>query len=326
MRNVKYNETGALPQASREFDNARMQYLELAAKIKSAKQSLGLPPGIESELIIDAKELYDNAGTDTDGITHRLDTATQRADSKSGEKRAIIGGVVAGAGVIGGLAGNALINSKDESVRALAGDLKTAAVGKVSEKINGGVKNSGAAASAGTKTGTAGTAAKKPANYMSAKAREDLFERLGGTGYAEDAVVAIENNPAFQSLESDEQVDVGKILGKKGGKTVSEMTPEKLTAEIQAYKKDTGYAREGGKITDADTRKTIAGLLDPTSSSSYTESVVVMMEHNARFNALEDAHKIGFVKQWKKTAKAVNDLTQKDLTLAIIDYEKSQKK
>jgi hypothetical protein len=126
MRNVKYNEVGQTPTEAaliwkddkkgnkKFFSDARLEYAVIVGKMKAAKENLGLAPGIEAETIVDTSRLYDNAGTDTDGINHRLDTATQRADSKSGEKRAIIGGVVAGAGVVGGLIGNAVINGKKD--------------------------------------------------------------------------------------------------------------------------------------------------------------------------------------------------------------------
>jgi hypothetical protein len=110
IRNVAYNGVGAAPPETRELADARMKYTLIARKTKTAKESLGMAPGIESDLIISIDALYDNSGTDTDGIFHHFDTATERADSGAGQKRAVIGGVVAGAGIIGGVVGNGFIN------------------------------------------------------------------------------------------------------------------------------------------------------------------------------------------------------------------------
>jgi hypothetical protein len=124
---VKYNEAGHTPPETRDLADARLEYTVLAKKIKTAKENLGMQPGIESELVIvdTTKGLYDNAGTDTGGITHHFDTGTERADSGSGQKRMIAGGVAAGAGVVGGVVGNAVINKKDD--------------GKKDEKGSGGI-------------------------------------------------------------------------------------------------------------------------------------------------------------------------------------------
>lgn len=112
-KNIPYNESGHTPEESRQLADARLKYTVLATKLKSAKESLDMQPGIESELIIDTTNgLYDNSGTDTGGIQHHFDTATERADSGSGQKRMIAGGVAAGAGVIGGVVGNAAINGE----------------------------------------------------------------------------------------------------------------------------------------------------------------------------------------------------------------------
>jgi hypothetical protein len=113
-RNVSYNEVSKTPAETREFSDLRLKYLDVAKKMKSAKENLGMAPGIESELLADTSNLYDNSGTDTDGIAHNFDTATERADDGSGKKRALIGGAIAGVGVIGGAVGNKIINNQSD--------------------------------------------------------------------------------------------------------------------------------------------------------------------------------------------------------------------
>ncbi len=99
------------------------EYTTLAADLKTRKEALGMTPGIESEVILDAATsgLYDNAAT---GITDSAFTslsraltdensddaaewATQRSDTASQLKT---GAIVAGAGALVGIAGNLLIN------------------------------------------------------------------------------------------------------------------------------------------------------------------------------------------------------------------------
>jgi hypothetical protein len=109
-KNVKYAESGTAPEQTRQFVDERLKYIALAQKIKHAKEMLGMAPGIESEIIVDTANLYQGRGTDKDGIAHHFDTATERLESKSGQKRAIIGGVAAAAGIVGGIVGNAIIN------------------------------------------------------------------------------------------------------------------------------------------------------------------------------------------------------------------------
>jgi hypothetical protein len=111
-KNVQYNQQGQTPVGPQSLFDAQLDYVTIARKMKTAKEELGMAPGIESELATDISALYTNRGTDADGIQHRFDTATQRAESKSGEKRAIAGGVAAGVGIVGGLVGNSAINGK----------------------------------------------------------------------------------------------------------------------------------------------------------------------------------------------------------------------
>ena len=134
---IKYNAIGQTPPESRQLTDARYNYVALAAKMKTAKESLGMAPGIESELLIDtSKGLYDNAGTDTNGITHHFDTATERADSNSGRNRAIVGGAVLGVGAVGGAVGNWAINGGGaEKIKSITGGDKDS--GKSDGKSSG---------------------------------------------------------------------------------------------------------------------------------------------------------------------------------------------
>ena len=99
------------------------EYITLASDLKVRKESLGLSPGIESEIIQDAATsgLYDNTSL---GITNTAFTSVSRAlmdeNSDSAKeldlqvsetnKKIKTGGTVGAAGVGVGLIGNILIN------------------------------------------------------------------------------------------------------------------------------------------------------------------------------------------------------------------------
>ncbi|MBR5904023.1 MAG: hypothetical protein IKZ49_00640 [Alphaproteobacteria bacterium] len=103
----------------------RSEYVALAADLKERKEALGMKPGIEAEKIYDKAEmgLYDdeNVGL-TSGTYESLyraqalgseeDQAKLDAQHKEAKNRMIAGGVLVGAGVIGGIVGNSLINGK----------------------------------------------------------------------------------------------------------------------------------------------------------------------------------------------------------------------
>ena len=106
-----------------ELIKIRAEYIALAESLKERKLALGMPPGIESEEIMDraTSGLYDDENI---GITAGSEVSLYRAQVLENEKdqsdlekqekeaknRMVIGGVAAGAGVIGGIAGNAIIN------------------------------------------------------------------------------------------------------------------------------------------------------------------------------------------------------------------------
>ena len=119
----------------------RNEYVTLAASLKERKESLGMKPGIESEEILDKAEmgLYDDENV---GITkghyaslyraqtgNAEDQAKIDAEKSKSEKRVKGGAIAAGIGVVGGIAGNALINGGSgkggglmDKVKDLVGD------------------------------------------------------------------------------------------------------------------------------------------------------------------------------------------------------------
>jgi hypothetical protein len=128
MRTVEHETSGTTPEETRQLVDARLKYAGLAQKMKTAKENLGMAPGIESELVIDTSALYQGRGTDTDGIVHHFDTAEKRKESEEGKKRAIGGGIAAGAGVLVGIGGDAIINDGGP-----LGGISKAIKGKVAE-------------------------------------------------------------------------------------------------------------------------------------------------------------------------------------------------
>ena len=88
----------------------RNEYIELATRLRQAKESLGLPLGIESVEILDPTDanLYDNAAV---GVTdYTLDTAAERAASTETDEKIQTGAITAGVGAAAGLVGNLIIN------------------------------------------------------------------------------------------------------------------------------------------------------------------------------------------------------------------------
>ena len=101
----------------------RTQYMTLAADLKERKDALGMKPGIESEEILDktAMNLYDDEKVGIEsgayGSLYRAkmlnseeDQAKIEEEAKKSKNRVIGGAVAAGAGVVGGVIGNTLIN------------------------------------------------------------------------------------------------------------------------------------------------------------------------------------------------------------------------
>lgn len=99
----------------------RNEYIALAIDLQQRKEQLGLSPGIESNIPEEMPGLYDNVSIGvTDGayasVSRALtnpegaDAAEWNAQSVESKNKVKTGGVVGGAGVIGGAIGNILIN------------------------------------------------------------------------------------------------------------------------------------------------------------------------------------------------------------------------
>ena len=107
------------------------EYIKLAADLKEAKEGLGMKPGIESEVVFDkaATGLYDNESLGRLGGTFASlsralldessrdasEIAKQQADT---EQRKTIGMVATGAGVVGGVVGNMVVNKNAPKERS----------------------------------------------------------------------------------------------------------------------------------------------------------------------------------------------------------------
>ncbi|MBQ7409281.1 MAG: hypothetical protein IJV03_01825, partial [Alphaproteobacteria bacterium] len=108
-----------------EMMKLRAEYIALANDLKERKTALGMKPGIESEEILDKATmgLYDDESI---GITNGAYSSLYRAkmlgseedqakidsERKASKNRVIAGGVLVGAGVVGGIIGNSAINGK----------------------------------------------------------------------------------------------------------------------------------------------------------------------------------------------------------------------
>ncbi len=110
-----------------ELMKLRSEYFALAKDLKERKEALGMKAGIESEEILDKSQtgLYDddNIGINSGAyeslyrakmLESENDQAKIDENADASKKRVIGGGVAAGAGVIGGTVGNAIINRKSD--------------------------------------------------------------------------------------------------------------------------------------------------------------------------------------------------------------------
>lgn len=130
---VKHGETNVELPGANELFNTYNEYVSLANDVKARKSSLGIKPGIESEVILDTSSLYDigdtggangtyaslyRAMTDTTG-----DDAKQISERKSKTAQNLkTGAITAGAGVAIGMIGNLIINggrATDKSAQLL---------------------------------------------------------------------------------------------------------------------------------------------------------------------------------------------------------------
>lgn len=109
-----------------EMMKLRNEYFALSQSLKERKEALGMKPGIESEVVLDKAQmgLYDDENTGiTNGVYGSLYRAkmgnetdqtkiTETKDTSS--KRVKGGGIAVGAGTVGGIVGNQLINGKTD--------------------------------------------------------------------------------------------------------------------------------------------------------------------------------------------------------------------
>jgi len=121
--NIQGGETNITLPGANILLTLRTEYMNLAADIKIRKESLGLPPGIESETILDATQhnLYNNESIGiTDGayasVSRALtntggDDATEWAAMKSETAEQLkSGAIAAGIGAVGSAVANMVIN------------------------------------------------------------------------------------------------------------------------------------------------------------------------------------------------------------------------
>lgn len=115
------------------------EYKTLADNLKTTKTALGLRTGIESEVLYDRAQTglyqYANAGKTGGGETslYRALTDSESADAAAwaeqkdaSDKKLKTGAIVAGAGVVGGIAGNYLINGRNQKTEEIKQEFKKA--------------------------------------------------------------------------------------------------------------------------------------------------------------------------------------------------------
>ena len=126
----------------------RSEYVALAADLKERKEALGMKPGIEAEKIYDKAEmgLYDDENVGITGgnyaslyraqaLGSEEDQAKLDAQHKEAKNRMIAGGVLAGAGVLGGIIGNSAINGKlGEAIKKLKDKKAAGTIGEETKK------------------------------------------------------------------------------------------------------------------------------------------------------------------------------------------------
>ena len=155
-RDVKLNETGTTPGRGTEFGDAVMDAVTLAQKISNAKKHLDKQPGMEDDFLnlIDTSTLYTGRGSDTEARKNRFDTAQERLDSNSAQNKMVAGGALAGAGVLGGVVGNQVINNNAaggiKSAGGVAAIAGAAAGGGGLGAIAGGLGSGGGIGAVGT--------------------------------------------------------------------------------------------------------------------------------------------------------------------------------
>lgn len=126
--NVKGGEKDVQLPGGNELIDLYTEYVNLANNLKTRKAALDMPPGIESETILDSATsgLYDDVAIGkTSGAFTSLARALQDPESEDAKawdaqkqdsaKKTKTGGTVAGVGAIGGAVGNLIINKNTET-------------------------------------------------------------------------------------------------------------------------------------------------------------------------------------------------------------------
>ena len=128
----------------------RSEYFALALDLKERKEALGMKPGIESEEIIDKAQtgLYDDESLSIESgayaslyraqmLGSEADQAKIDEERKASKNRVIAGGVLVGAGVVGGMIGDSIINGKlGEKIKAKKAERKAKSVSSIdTEKV-----------------------------------------------------------------------------------------------------------------------------------------------------------------------------------------------
>ena len=122
-KSVRGGETNVDLPGGNELIEMYKKYATLAKDLKERKESLGIKPGIESEVVVDKAStgLYDNAAVGVVGGGYAsIARAIMNPDGEDAKKwnlqlsntvnKLETGGTVAGAGAVGGFVGNMMIN------------------------------------------------------------------------------------------------------------------------------------------------------------------------------------------------------------------------
>ena len=123
--NIKGGEVDVELPSSPELSTIKAEYIALATDLKERKAALGMQPGIESELILDAATtgLYDNESLGkTDGVytsvsralldENSADAAEWNAEKERLDKKIKNSATALAVGAVASIAGNAIINAK----------------------------------------------------------------------------------------------------------------------------------------------------------------------------------------------------------------------
>lgn len=125
-RSYSGGEMGIEVGGTNQLTGLYQQYVDLAADLRERKNALGMAPGIESQVVMDKANmgLYDAEGGK--GIENGTYASLYRASrgnetdvnklaeqSNTSQTRVKAGAIAAGAGIVGGIVGNGVINSGD---------------------------------------------------------------------------------------------------------------------------------------------------------------------------------------------------------------------